>query len=100
MSSVSLHFPFWKALCFAQSFCGSRSAGKRSALRHNVLGQRRRSAEMRNASEILRNAGGENVRGTFARTEADEPSRGRRIFQQKNICDGGKYFAKFASRAS
>jgi len=55
---------------------------------------------MRNASEILRNAGGENVRGTFARTEADEPSRGRRIFQQKNICDGGKYFAKFASRAS
>ena len=52
-------------------------------------GQRGRSAEMRNASEILRNAGGENVWDTFARTEADEPSRDRRIFQQKNICDLG-----------
>lgn len=26
---------------------------------------------------------------SISETEADEPSRGRRIFQQKNICDRG-----------
>jgi hypothetical protein len=31
--------------------------------------------------------GGEAEMQSISETEADEPSRGRRIFQQKNICD-------------
>jgi len=38
-------------------------------------------------SDGRRGNGGEAEMRSISETEADEPSRGRRIFQQKNICD-------------